>query len=369
MLDMVTPGSILGMLGNGQLGRMLSKKAAELGFKIKTIGPEGKDSSTGYISWKGWQWDQGSFDLSDTTALDAFAEGCDVMTTEWENVPAGVVEYMAKKEGLVIAPGASVLRVAQDRLKEKQLFESLGLKTADYVTISSREDFEKAKNFIFPARLKTRSGGYDGKDQELIEGFRYLALAFEKLGSKPCILESVIDFDYEVSVVVARNNRGDCVQYPAVVNYHKDGVLRRTIYNPLLIPPEVSLKAVAAAAKVAEYLDAIGVTTLEMFVMQDGTIYGNEVAPRVHNSGHWTQDGCDICQFKMHFHAICNYPIHQPKVLCDSAEMVNILTAQALEVAKQNVGAEDEFLHLYDKEPPKDGSLRKVGHINKIVRQ
>lgn len=372
--DEIPPGSTLGILGDGQLGRMLGEAALPLGFKIITAGPGGKNSSTGYLSWQAWRWEPEWLKEPNDQArsiLNEFARLASVVTTEWENVPAWMVEYLQGK-GVVCEPGPQALGVAQDRRREKATFKKLGLRTAESIVIRNQDDLELAKHFVFPAFLKLCHGGYDGRGQVLVKQFSDMAGALRQLQAAAginsvCLLEEKVDFVYEISIVCARNRRGDFVTYPATVNEHRDGILRRSTYRPGQVPKAIEKQAEEAAKQVAEALDYVGVMTLEMFVTEDGEVIMNEVAPRVHNSGHWTQDGCDISQFAMHVRAICNWPLNEPQVTCRKAIMNNVLTADELEMAKQLVGVRNTFVHLYDK-APKQGDLRKIGHVNTVIR-
>lgn len=270
--------------------------------------------------------------------------------------------------GLTCLPGPEVLKIAQDRLFEKQCFEACGLPVAPYVQLDTFWDIPNAAKCSFPALLKTRRGGYDGKGQVEVASFEDLSKAFQSLQTEgrpevACLLEQKIPFAYEVSVLVVQNMRGDCVTYPVVVNEHEGNILRRTIYRSDIVPPRVAEKARQAAVKIAKRLGSIGVLGVEMFVTVDGDLIVNEVATRPHNSGHWTQDGCDESQFAMHIRAICNWPLHTPRVLCSEAIMTNYL-GDEVEQAARDAEKQGTFVHLYGKEP-RPG--RKVGHKNVII--
>jgi 5-(carboxyamino)imidazole ribonucleotide synthase len=349
------PLSTIGILGGGQLGRMLALAAARLGFDVVVMGPE-NHSPTGRVSA-----DQvvGAFD--DPLALARLSQRADVVTFEFENVPASTLERLAA-HGVAIAPGARALAVAQDRVDEKTFLNDAGVPTVAFEVVDSVQDAESAVQRLgCPCLLKTRREGYDGKGQVWIEQPDDAAAAFESLGARPCILEAAAAFERELSVIAARGRDGEIVFYPLGENHHEGGILRRTS-----APARVSAHTVELAERIAHQvlngLDYIGVMGIELFEMPGGELLVNELAPRVHNTGHWTQDGCEVDQFEQHIRAIAGWPLG-PTEAIRRVEMTNLLGVEADDWLK--LAAEPEGrLHLYGKSGAAPG--RKMGHINRV---
>ncbi|ALJ34849.1 5-(carboxyamino)imidazole ribonucleotide synthase [Azospirillum brasilense] len=349
------PGSTIGMLGDGQLGRMTALAAARLGYKTHVYAP-GSQGSPGAqvaaaVTSAGWD---------DLDALEAFARSVDVVTLEWENVPVAVVEHLGRFTP--VHPGGTVLSVAQDRVEEKSFVNALGIGTAPWRAARNADEVAKAVAEIGPrCILKSTRLGYDGKGQARIEPGSDPAEAWAAIGSDAGIVEGFVSFTCEVSVIVARGLDGSMAAYPAVENRHKDGILDRTI-APARVPAETAAEAERVARRIAEALDLVGVLAVEMFVTPDGGVLVNEMAPRPHNSGHWTMDACHSCQFEQLVRAVCGLPLGSVERVAD-AEMENLIGADAdrWPALMAEPGAR---LHLYGKAESRPG--RKMGHVTRL---
>ncbi len=350
----LAPGSTLGILGGGQLGRMLAVAAAELGFDCVVYEPEA-DCPAGRVAAKCFTaaWD-------DQEALARFADCVDVVTFEFENVPAPSLAFLAERTS--IRPGLKSLQLTQDRLVEKQFIQGLGLETAPFVSCDTLEDLERAVATIgVPAILKTRTLGYDGKGQYRLSQPSDAAEAWAALGGQPAILEGFVPFEREVSVILARAVDGSFAAYDVTENVHQGGILR-TSTVPAQISDALGDQAVAAAAQIAAALDHIGVLAVEFFVVGEGLVI-NEIAPRVHNSGHWTQDGCAADQFQQHIRAVAHWPLASTKRHAPHVVMTNLIGNEVEAWAELSVQP-DTFVHLYGKRAVRDG--RKMGHVIRI---
>jgi 5-(carboxyamino)imidazole ribonucleotide synthase len=353
------PGSSIGILGGGQLARMLALSAAPLGFTCHIYAPEA---------------DSPAFDVSaahtiaaydDQAALAAFAKTVDVVTYEFENVPVACVQFL---EALVrVRPGSKALNVAQDRLAEKALANRLGALTAPFAPVITRAELDAAILAIgLPAVLKTTRMGYDGKGQAKIMSPADIASALAAMKGQQAVLEGFIAFNCEVSVIAARGADGSFAAFDVTENEHRNHILHRSL-APARILPATARKAVATARKLAAALDYVGVFAVEFFVMKsaDGDLlYVNEIAPRVHNSGHWTQDGAVTSQFEQHIRAIAGWPLGSVKRRGARVEMLNLIgddvhTWQAL------AAQPDTKIHLYGKRQARAG--RKMGHVNRVL--
>ena len=353
-LDRLAPGSTIGILGGGQLGRMLAVAAAELGFDCVVYEPEA-DCPAGRVAARciTAAWD-------DQEALAAFADCVDVVTFEFENVPAPSLAFLEKRA--IIRPGLKSLQLTQDRLVEKQFIQGLGLETAPFAACDTLEDLDGAVAAIgLPAILKTRTLGYDGKGQFRLSQPSDAAEAWAALGGTPAILEGFVPFDREVSVILARAVDGSFAAYDVTENVHQGGILR-TSTVPAQVSDALGDKAVAAAAQIAEALDHIGVLAVEFFVVGEGLVI-NEIAPRVHNSGHWTQDGCAADQFQQHIRAVVHWPLASTKRHAPHVVMTNLI-GKDVDAWADLAGQPDTFVHLYGKRAVRDG--RKMGHVIKI---
>jgi len=353
--DRLAAGSSIGILGGGQLGRMLAVAAAELGFDCVVYEPEA-DCPAGRVAAKCFTaaWD-------DQEALAAFADCVDVVTFEFENVPAPSLAFLAERTS--IRPGLKSLQLTQDRLVEKQFIQGLGLETAPFAACDSLEALEYAVTAIgVPAILKTRTLGYDGKGQFRLSQIGDVAEAWAALGGKPAILEGFVPFDREVSVILARAVDGSFAAFDVTENVHQGGILR-TSTVPAQISEALGDQAVAAAAQLAAALDHIGVLAVEFFVLGGDQLVINEIAPRVHNSGHWTQDGCAADQFQQHIRAVVHWPLASTKRHAPQVVMTNLIGTE-VEAWAELSSQPDTFVHLYGKRAVRDG--RKMGHVIKV---
>ncbi|HKD46387.1 MAG TPA: 5-(carboxyamino)imidazole ribonucleotide synthase [Rhizomicrobium sp.] len=348
----VPPGGVIGIIGGGQLGRMLATAAARLGLKAAIYNDEHNAPAFQVTPL------QFVAPYDERNMLTGFAEICDVITFEFENLPAESIAYLASLKPL--HPGQRALEITQDRLTEKNFVLSLGLKTAPFAPVSSRDDVAIAfAKLNGPAILKTRRLGYDGKGQAKVTSADEASRAFEGFKSAPAILEGFVDFSFEASVVAARSPDGQFAAYDPPENIHEHHILRRSIV-PGQLNKAQSDDAKAIAKKIADALDYVGVLAVELFVGKDGTVMVNEIAPRVHNSGHWTIEACACSQFEQHVRAVAGWPLGDPSRHAD-AVMENIIGAEA--DAWESL-ARSGALHLYGKREARPG--RKMGHVTRL---
>ena len=342
------PGATIGILGGGQLGRMLAIAAARLGLKAHVFEPGA--APAGDVA----RLTTASYD--DLDALRAFAMSVDIVTYEFENVPAAALD--AIEGGAPVRPGRRALAVSQDRLDEKRFLAGLGIAVAEHAAVDSRETLAEAIARIGPGILKTRRLGYDGKGQARVGGPEDADAAFAAMAGAPAIYEAVVPFEREVSVIGARGLDGRVVCYDPGENVHRDGILHTTNV-PARLPRALATDAVLLAGRILNALDYVGVIGVELFVTPQGLIV-NEMAPRVHNSGHWTQDACPIDQFEQHIRAVAGWPLGDGQRHSD-AVMTNLIGAEADDWLA--LGASGG-LHLYGKAEARPG--RKMGHVNRI---
>ncbi|MBU2891222.1 5-(carboxyamino)imidazole ribonucleotide synthase [Celeribacter halophilus] len=354
MTDILPSGATIGILGGGQLGRMLSVAASRLGFKTHIFEP-GANPPAGHVAEL-----VTTAAYEDEAALRAFAESVDVVTYEFENVPTSALDLI---ESIVpIRPNRRALAVSQDRVTEKTFLAELGLQVAPFAPVETAAELDAALAEIgTPAILKTRRFGYDGKGQARIMAPDDAEQAFADMAGAPAILEGFVDFSHEVSVIAARGQAGDISCFDPGENVHKSGILHTTTV-PARLSPAQRTDAVLLAAKILNALDYVGVMGVELFVTSGGLVV-NEIAPRVHNSGHWTQNGCVIDQFEQHIRAVVGWPLGDGK-RHSNVEMLNLIgddVERIPEFAKDGSVA----IHLYGKADVKPG--RKMGHVNKIT--
>jgi 5-(carboxyamino)imidazole ribonucleotide synthase len=348
----VPPGGTIGIIGGGQLGRMLALAAARLGLKAAIYSDE-DDAPAFQVTPL-----QVAAPYDDQKALADFAAICDVITFEFENLPSDAIAHLASLKP--VRPGQRALEITQDRFSEKSFVQALGLRTAPFEAVSSVEDAAKAFAAIKgPAILKTRRLGYDGKGQAKTTSAPECAAAFARFKQAPAILEGFVDFAFEASVVAARGADGSFAAYDPPENIHEHHILRRSIVPGRLSQAEAD-EAKAIAKRVAEALDYVGVLAVELFVGHDGTLIVNEIAPRVHNSGHWTIEACASSQFEQHIRAVAGWPLGDPARHAD-AVMENIIGAEAH--AWESL-ARSGALHLYGKREARLG--RKMGHLTRL---
>ncbi len=349
----IPPGGTIGIVGGGQLGRMLALAAARLGLRAR-IYNDTADAPAFQVTPYGV-----AAPYDDLEALTRFAQTCDAVTFEFENLPAHAIAHLA---GLVpVRPGAHALAMTQDRLTEKTLVQGLGLKTAPFAGAASAEEAQAAHAAIGggPAILKTRRFGYDGKGQVKVAGADDAARAFDSFKGAPCILEGFVDFAFEASVVAARGADGSFAAYDPPENVHENHILRRSIVPSRLTAAQAD-EAKGMARRIAEALDYVGVLAVELFVGRDGALLVNEIAPRVHNTGHWTIEACQCSQFEQHIRAVAGWPLGDPARHAD-AVMENIIGAEA--DAWESL-SRSGALHLYGKRESRPG--RKMGHVTRL---
>jgi 5-(carboxyamino)imidazole ribonucleotide synthase len=350
----LAPGSTVGILGGGQLGRMLALAAARLGLKSHIFCPPGDNPGSHVCDTITLA------EYDDVAACAIFAASVDVVTYEFENVP---VDCVARLAGVVaVRPDIEALRIAQDRLTEKTFLRTLGIATAPFAAVDDAAGLARAVAQIgLPAILKTRRLGYDGRGQAVLRSASDVADAWVQVGGAPSILEGFVDFEREISVIAARGIDGTTACYDPPENLHRDGILDISRV-PAAISGEMAAAAKALTTRILLALDYVGVIGVEMFVLRDGALAVNEFAPRVHNSGDWTLDACAVSQFEQHIRAICGWPLGDPARHSD-AEMRNLIgddVAQWDLLARQ-AGA---CLHLYGKDAPRPG--RKMGHVTRL---
>ncbi|SEG49246.1 5-(carboxyamino)imidazole ribonucleotide synthase [Thalassococcus halodurans] len=356
MANPLPQGSTIGIIGGGQLGRMLSVAASRLGLKSHIFEP-GANPPAGQVAD---QVTTAAYD--DADALKRFAEAVDVITYEFENIPTEALDILGAIRP--IHPGREALRVSQDRLTEKTFLNDLGLQTAPFADITDADSLSAALADIgTPAILKTRRFGYDGKGQARIMSPDDAEKALADMAGAPAILEGFVDFSHEVSVIAARAADGSVSCYDPGENVHKDGILDTTTV-PARLTPGHRQDAVLLAAKILNALDYVGVMGVELFVTPKGLIV-NEIAPRVHNSGHWTQNGCAVDQFEQHIRAVAGWPLGDGQRHSDVV-MENLI-GHDLDRVPELATQPDTAIHLYGKADVKAG--RKMGHVNRIVRK
>lgn len=354
MNDSLKVGSNIGILGGGQLGRMLSVAAARLGFRCHIYEPSPNPPAADVahcVTCASYE---------DRQALAAFAQAVDVITYEFENIPTTALDTLEKLRP--IRPGREALRISQDRIIEKDFLNNLGLKTAPYAAVDTLEKLKTAIETVgVPAILKTRRFGYDGKGQAQLTKPEDAKKAFEAMQGQASVLEKLIQFSHEVSVVGARTSNGDVACFDPGENIHRDGILHTTTV-PARLTTSQRTDAVLLTAKIMNKLGYIGVIGVELFVTSEGLIV-NEIAPRVHNSGHWTQNGCVVDQFEQHIRAVAGWLLgdgtrHSDVVM---ENLIGTDVTKATELARtKNVA-----IHLYGKEKITAG--RKMGHFNRII--
>ena len=355
----ILPGSVVGVFGSGQLGRMLGMAARRLGYRIHTFSP-GTDTPTGMLADR-----EVAAAYTDLDAVRDFVRGVDVITFEFENVPADVAR-IADEEGVPVRPGDHVLHTAQHRLREKSFFVQNGLPVAPFAPVHSVEDLQIALLTLgTPAVLKTAAFGYDGKGQVKIDSPDQAAAAWAAIGQQPAILESFIDFEREVSVVAARGVDGSFAHFGVMENSHADHILDITV-APAEVSPAAAERAVAATRTIMEKLDVVGVLCVEFFLTWDAHLLVNEIAPRPHNSGHLTVDACVTDQFEQQLRAVCGMPLgstdyHRPAAM---ANLLGDLWADGEPNWAAALALPNVKLHLYGKTDPRPG--RKMGHLTAL---
>jgi 5-(carboxyamino)imidazole ribonucleotide synthase len=355
-MKVIPPGSTIGILGGGQLGRMTALAAARLGYRCHIFCPGADEPAVAVAA----EHTQGTF--TDRAALEKFAQAVDVVTLEWENIPLETLNIL--KPHIAVHPSADVLRVAQDRGQEKTFARGIDIGTADFIIVNSAAELKKAlEKFLLPAILKSTRMGYDGKGQvKIVPGMNALA-AWKEIGGTAGILESFVDFACEVSVIVARRADGATAAYPAVENIHRNAILAET-HAPAAIDPALAKEAEHIARRLAEKLNVVGLLAVEMFVLKQPNKNGqrvlvNEIAPRPHNSGHWTMDACGCSQFEQLVRAVCGLPLGST-VPHSRAAMHNLI-GEDVKRWPELLNDPQACVHLYGKTETRAG--RKMGHV------
>jgi 5-(carboxyamino)imidazole ribonucleotide synthase len=347
-------GATIGILGSGQLGRMLALAAARLGFKCHIFAPDADSPAFDVVRRVTCA------DYADTEALDRFAAEVDIVTYEFENVPAEAAMFLAAR--VPVLPDPSVLATTQDRLAEKNFVAALGIGTAPYAAIAAPAELTAALDRIGrPAVLKTRRFGYDGKGQATINGGTSPEAAWREVGGQPCILEAFVPFAREVSIIAARGTNGTVECFDVTENEHRDHILKIS-----RVPAALSAAAAQEARRIAETIAQkfayVGVLAVEIFVLRDGGLLVNEIAPRVHNSGHWTLDGASVSQFEQHIRAVAGWPLAKP-VRRGRVEMINLIGSE-IEDYRAWLTIPGAAVHLYGKTAVRPG--RKMGHVTRV---
>jgi 5-(carboxyamino)imidazole ribonucleotide synthase len=356
----ILPGATLGVMGGGQLGRMFVHAAQRMGYFTAVLDPDAA-SPAGLVSHRHIR-----ADYRDERGLAELVQASAAITTEFENVPAPALSRLAADRP--VAPGAEAVAIAQDRTREKAHFARCGVRCAPYAVIETPQQLDAAGAELLPGVLKTSRLGYDGKGQVRVATREQLAAAWDQLERVPCVLEQLMPLQAECSVIVARGGDGHMVNLPVQLNVHRGGILATTEVHAGNLPPTRAAEAIQATRAIAQGLDYVGVLCVEFFVLADGSLVVNEMAPRPHNSGHWSMDGCDVSQFELQVRTLAGLPLTQPRQH-SAAVMLNLLgdlwfrhgAVQAPPWAKV-LELPGTHLHLYGKLSARPG--RKMGHLN-----
>lgn len=356
---MIKPGATIGILGGGQLGRMIALAGRAMGYRFVTMDPT-EDSPCGQVADR-----QIVARYEDVEAAMQLAEVSDVISYEFENVDAQVAEVLESRS--FVPQGSRLLRITQNRITEKTAIRELGIPVAPFRVIGSLEELQVAVQELgLPAVMKTATGGYDGKGQWVLRSHEELAEAYETLAKAgtDLIVEQFIPFQMELSVIAARSLSGELATFPAAENIHRENILHLSIV-PARVPADIQQEAERIAREIAEKLDVVGLIAVEMFLTADGELYVNELAPRPHNSGHYTMDACVTSQFEQHVRAVCNLPLGSTQLLTPVV-MVNIL-GEHLQPVLDRIDRlpKTAKLHLYGKHESK--AKRKMGHLNVVA--
>ena len=357
---MIEPDSTLGMLGGGQLGRMFALAAAQMGYSVWVFDPN-EHSPAGEVASRHIQAEYDDYD-----ALEEFGKGCAVVTTEFENIPASTLKFL--QDFCKVCPNPDAVYVAQNRIREKTFVNDLGVPTSKFIEVNQVDDLNNSEHMRWPCILKTAQFGYDGKGQMVVNNVNQAKQAFDEFGAVPCILEERIKLQTEISVVLGRNHQGEVCFFPIARNEHKNGILHISSV-PSQVSIELQTYACEIAQRIAEKLDYVGILTIEYFIDEDQQLLVNEMAPRVHNSGHYSMDACHISQFEQQVRMICDWVPADTQNHCAVA-MVNILgDAWKNDQLPANVLFNDVNVkvHLYGKQGAKPG--RKMGHFNVLAEK
>jgi 5-(carboxyamino)imidazole ribonucleotide synthase len=349
------PGSVIGVVGGGQLGRMIALAAARLGYRCHVLTPEADGPAVQVTNLATIA------DYDDPEALRRFAASVDVVTIEFENLPVAPLAELARTRP--VHPSPEILAICQDRLREKAFLSEIGAPTADHAEVRGADDLARAAARLGDGVLKTVRLGYDGKGQMRLRAADDPGALWAGFGAPQGILEAFVDFAMELSVITARGPGGELASFVPVENRHREHILARTV-APAPIPPDLAAQAQALAERIACNLDLVGLLAVEMFVTRDGRLLVNELAPRPHNSGHWTIDACATSQFEQLVRAICGLPLGDPGRITD-AVMDNIL-GHDVERWPDLLAEPGARLHLYGKAEVRSG--RKLGHVTRLIR-
>lgn len=351
----MNPGTVIGIIGGGQLGRMLAMAAARLGFLVHVFSPE-PEAPAMQVAARSMV-----ASYEDLEALQRFAEDVDVITFEFENLPADALALLERLKP--VRPGVKILAISQDRVLEKKFLAAAGIATAPWAEIHTLKELQEAVQRLgFPAILKTTRLGYDGKGQALVRSPEDLPAAFARLSPKPLVLEGFVDFGAEISVMVARDAKGHVVCFDAVENRHKNHILDITL-APAPLAPDILEQAQRIARLLAEQLELVGLLGVEMFVTGIGDVVVNEIAPRPHNSGHWTMDACSCGQFEMQIRAVTGLPL-PPASRHSDAVMKNLIGPEDMALWPQILATPGLIAHHYGKAEARPD--RKMAHFNKL---
>ncbi len=356
MAEIILPGATIGILGGGQLARMLALAARPMGYRVAVLDPDADCPASGVSDVVI------ATPYDDPDGLDRLADVSDVITLEFENVPGDALSRL--ESHVPVRPGRSVLEIARDRIREKQFLNDAGAQTAPWASIVQDDDLEKAAVSVgFPAILKTATLGYDGKGQTRVSSLEEAQVAWASMHRAPCVLEGLVAFDLEISVIVARSSTGEERAFAPFENQHQNGILDLTIW-PARVPDGVAEQATQIALEIARKIGVIGLLTIEMFVASDGRVLVNELAPRPHNSGHLTIEAAQTSQFAQAIRAVCGLPLGDTSP--SSAAMTNLL-GDAWQSGEPNWNAAlsaGANLHLYGKREARVG--RKMGHLTAL---
>lgn len=356
-MNKIGPGGVVGIIGGGQLGRMLSMAAARMGMDVIIYAPE-TDSCASRVSA-----DQITGAYDDVAKLEEFAKRCDVVTFEFENIPAATLEII-ENSGTQVFPKANALGVSQDRLKEKEFLNTIHILPAPFARIDGPEDIPIALTALGgKGVLKGRREGYDGKGQARIDLNSDVDAAWETIGKAPAVLEAFISFEREISVLVARGQDGEIAIYDTPENDHAGGILKSSTL-PANVSETTRAQAKVLGQKLAESLDYVGLLALELFVLSDGSLLANEFAPRVHNTGHWTEEACLIGQFEQHMRAVCGWPLGRTDRFID-IRMDNLLGDTDISTWEDRAKS-GATPRIYGKRGGGEG--RKLGHSNQELK-
>ncbi|MFS0784468.1 5-(carboxyamino)imidazole ribonucleotide synthase [Bacillus sp. 1P06AnD] len=353
----ILPGQTIGIIGGGQLGRMMALAARNAGFNIAVLDPTPQCPCGQVADY------EITANYNDIEAIKKLAEISDVITFEFENISGEALEWLT--EHAYVPQGSSLLKISQNRIIEKRAIQNAGVQVAPYEVVQQAEDLEDAVREIgFPCVLKTATGGYDGKGQYVLKSEKDCSEAQSLLQHGECVLEAWVPFEKEISVIVSRNVNGETAVFPVAENIHLENILHQSIV-PARISKDTEHEALQKALRIADHTEMVGLLAVEMFVTKEGHIYINELAPRPHNSGHYTMEACETSQFEQHIRAICNWKLGNTALL-KPVVMVNILGEHVEPLLKNIPDLEDWKIHLYGKAEAK--RKRKMGHVN-VLRE